>query len=190
MKTTAKRRSRGFTLVELLVVIAIIAILAGAGFAAGNAAIEKARKVTAQAAAVALEQAITSFYAEYGSMPVTAGGDSDTQVETGQGAGTELLRTLLGQDDTRNPRAIKFLTAKEGKGNKGGLIYRDNNVTGLFDPWGNAYIVELDTSYDERLQFQTKDGKSNTLNGRRVAVHSPGVKRGEKVTSTKIIKTW
>ena len=46
MKNPTSRRRRGFTLIELLVVIAIIAVLAAAGFAAGNAAINRARKVT------------------------------------------------------------------------------------------------------------------------------------------------
>ena len=74
MKTPLHPPPNGFTLVELLVVIAIIAVLAGAGFAAGNAAIQKAKKTTALATCTALESAVNNFYTEYGAMP------SDTRV--------------------------------------------------------------------------------------------------------------
>ncbi|RPJ32744.1 MAG: type II secretion system protein, partial [Verrucomicrobiaceae bacterium] len=80
MKLHASRRAHGFTLIELLVVIAIIAVLAGGGFAAGNAAIQKARKTTALATATAIETAVNNFYTEYGSMPKD--GTSDTTVKT------------------------------------------------------------------------------------------------------------
>lgn len=191
MKIPSTPRSpRGFTLIELLVVITIIAVLAGAGFVVGNSALNRARKLTAQAAATSLEQAVNAFYSEYGIFPVQGG---DSRVDTG--TDTEFLNTLLGKNPDLNPRGLKFLTAKEGKkrgtGGAGGLIFADGgSVSGMYDPWGNAYIVILNTEYEDQLRFQTPDDKSVTLNGRNAAVFSPGVPEGEVITNDTLVTSW
>lgn len=178
MKNPSFRRKDGFTLVELLVVIAIIAVLAGAGFAAGNAAVQKAKKTTALATVVSLESAVNNFYTEYGSMPVT--GDSETEYKTDKGAnGIPVLTTLLGIEtgtSLLNPRMVKFLSVREGKNNKNGIILNTTGttVTGLFDPWGGPYKMMLDVNYDEKLTFTPTGGKAVNLNGRRVAAWSEG----------------
>jgi prepilin-type N-terminal cleavage/methylation domain-containing protein len=193
MKTHSVRANRGFTLIELLVVIAIIAVLAGVGFSAGGSAIQKAKKTTCLAAAVSIESAVNNFYTEYGSMP--SAGTGDTTVKT-DGAGINLLKTLLGMDTVLNPRSIKFLSAKEGKANKNGLIYdaSGNNITGMFDPWGGPYNVILDLDYDEKLVGVKPKGTGSaaaTLNGRRVAVWSDGAD-GVSATGKAAddVKTW
>ncbi len=195
MKIPSHRRPHGFTLIELLVVIAIIAVLASAGFAAGNAAIQKARKTTALATATAIESAVNNFYTEYGSMPDEGG--SDTTVQTNNQI--KLLNVLLGLEGTGsnvlNTRAIKFLSVREGKGNKNGLIYNTNgtSIQGLFDPWGGGFNVRLDLDYDEKLTFKPKGQgwQTVTLNGRRVAVWSDGAD-GVKQSGKKAddVATW
>ena len=194
MKNPSVRINRGFTLVELLVVIAIVVVLAGAGFSAGGAAIQKAKKTTCLAAATAIETAVNNFYTEYGSMPID--GTDDTIFVTDEAAGIDLLKTLLGEDKTLNPRGIKFLSANEGKANKNGLIYNSSGteVTAMFDPWGGPYNVILDLNYDEKLEDVQPKGAGNkpsTLNGRRVAVWSDGadgVSASGKAADD--VKTW
>jgi prepilin-type N-terminal cleavage/methylation domain-containing protein len=176
MKTHSVRAHRGFTLIELLVVIAIIAVLAGVGFSAGSSAIQKAKKTTCLAAATSIEGAVNNFYTEYGSMPSNGPLDkTDTKSDT------NLLKVLLGLEPTTattrlNPRGIKFLSAKEGKANKNGLIYDTGgtDVTGMYDPWGGPYHVILDLDYDEKVAPAPSAGGGVTLNGRRVAVWSNG----------------
>jgi prepilin-type N-terminal cleavage/methylation domain-containing protein len=195
MKNQSRRHSHGFTLVELLVVIAIIAVLASAGFAAGNAAIQKARKTTALSAATAIESAVNNFYTEYGSMPLD--GSSDTTVQTDSGPGVTMLRVLLGiegnSSNVLNTRGIRFLSVKEGKANRNGLIYQGTgtDIRGLYDPWGGPYHVRLDLDYDEKITVQPSAGSSTTLNGRRVAAWSngaDGVKGGGKAADD--VRTW
>jgi len=195
MKTQLSRRESGFTLVELLVVIAIIAVLAGAGFAAGNAAIQKAKKTTALATCVALESAVNNFSTEYGSMPTTL--TIDTVVDTKLNI-TDFLNVVLGLETASAPlntRAIKFLSAKEGKGNKNGLIYNSSGttVTGLFDPWGGTYKVMLDCDYDEKVAPRPKCGGTTvTLNGRKAAAWSDGADGAASSSgaATDDVKTW
>ena len=80
MKTTRPiRPAHGFTLVELLVVIAIIAVLAAMGFAGAQAAINKAKKTKARKICVTLDQAVMSFYNEYGFLPTNPDPSEDAR---------------------------------------------------------------------------------------------------------------
>ncbi len=208
MKSHSSHSKRGFTLVELLVVIAIIAVLAGAGFAAGSAAIQKAKKTTALATCVALESAVNNFYTEYGTMPKDKL-DADS-VESGldtakdDDAKKELLNVLLGYTESTSPpmntRAIKFLSVKEGKrktgGGTNGILFKGTSTStsadGLYDPWSGGYKVVLDGDYDEKITVKPKGSSSpQTLNGRRVAVWSDGAD-GVSGTgkSTDDVTTW
>ncbi len=200
MKTHTSRRTDGFTLVELLVVIAIIAVLAGAGFAAGNAAIQKAKKTTALASATAIDSAVSNFFTEYGSMPKD-GITSDTELNTKSNI-TDFMNVILGIETVPAPinsKAVKFLSVKEGKkkgtGGINGLLYNPGGTTviGLFDPWGGPYYVILDGSYDEKVAAKTsKDTSASNLNGRRSATWSngaDGVTLGNG-TSADDVRTW
>jgi prepilin-type N-terminal cleavage/methylation domain-containing protein len=201
MKTQPSHRKSGFTLVELLVVIAIIAVLAGAGFAAGNAAIQKARRTTALATAIAIESAVNNFYSEYSTMPKEIAGNNDpAAIDTKDKA---FVNALLGTETISvplNPRAIKFLSVKEGQiipgGGKGGLVYDGKNSTtilGIFDPWGGPFYVLLDGNYDESITGVTTGqtgAQSVTLNGRRCAVYSKGADAKTKGAAADDVTTW
>lgn len=198
MKTPSSSRKNGFTLVELLVVIAIIAVLAGAGFAAGNAAIQKAKKTTALANVVALESAVNNFYTEYGSMPTSAA--TETAIDINSAEGKALLNVLLGLTETTtpplNPRAIKFLSVREGKakgttGGSNGIVYTPTGaIVGLYDPWGGPYKLVLDTNYDEKIITAPTNGGGATLNSRRVAAWSEGADYATSRRTADDVKNW
>lgn len=183
---------KGFTLVELLVVIAIIAVLAAAGFAGGTAAMNKARKVTAQAAATSLATAIEQFYTEYSALPDVGA----SAVVTNGATGVTLLNILAGLEPgptIQNDRKVRFLSLKEAKNNKDGLVFNSTGtaITNLFDPWGQPYYVSLDDDYDERIAVAPGNGiPTSNLNGRRVAVYSFGVKTLADAKPSTFVKTW
>lgn len=205
MKTHPSRRKNGFTLVELLVVIAIITVLASAGFIMANRAILKARQVTCLATAVAVENSVNSFFSEYGSMPMPSI-SQDTTVATCDKAPSfnlSFLTAMLGEEvgtSALNSKAIKFLTAREGRNNKDGLMYNKGSagtVKGLYDPWGGPLLVMLDGDYDERLEVQPAAATTPTvLRNRRVAVWSNGpdnLTDNQSSTRGKVVddvKTW
>lgn len=196
------RRTRGFTLVELLVVIAIIAVLAAAGFAAGNAAIQRAKKTTALNTATSLEQAVNNFYNEYGYLPYEGGGGADTVIPTNDAAGATLLLVLSGKETTDPPlntKSINYLSIKEGKGTatkgRDGLIYDGNTPKAVFDPWGGPYYLILNLDYDDKIEaakITPKQGTNRDLNARNVAVWSngeDGVTAGQG-KATDDVTTW
>lgn len=202
MKILALRRHhQGFTLVELLVVIAIIAILAAAGFAAANAAIQKAKRTTCLATATSLEQAVINFSTEYGSMPTNQASD-EPPFDTSTGTGIDLLKVLLGKETTSPPmniRGVSFLNVKEGKkvGNRGinGMIYSNNLPVGLYDPWGNGYLVLIDSDADSDETVNPPlvgdDSSSREALQKRVAIWSAGADKKVGGSYKKDdVKTW
>lgn len=179
MQKPVFRRRKGFTLIELLVVMAIIVILAAVGFQVGNVAIQRARKVAALAACTELEQGINRFAEEYGTLPIDV--TADTTFDSNSAQGMELLKVLLDKEDpagtVRNSRGIKFINMKQGKGNRGGLMYSADGATllGLYDPWGGAYQIHLDGDFNEEISVKPKAAASSrTLNGRVCTVWSDG----------------
>lgn len=197
MKTPSSRTAKhGFTLVELLVVIAIIATLAAAGFAGGAAAMNKARKVSAQAAATSVATAVEHFYAEYSALPDPVGTSAaDAEFSTTSTNGIKLLEILSGVDTgDQNPRKIRFLSVKEAKNDKDGVEFGTDGktISGMYGPWGikQPYYIVLDYDYDERLTVSPPKGTSATLNGRRVAVYSLGVANSGDAKPNTIVKTW
>jgi prepilin-type N-terminal cleavage/methylation domain-containing protein len=129
-----------FTLVELLVVISIVGLLAGLLAAGIPRAMDAGKKAKAKGEATAIVAAVKAYKQEYGRFPgdlsksnVTFSSSSTTTVQN-------LIKVLNGDSTTSldnsqaaNPKGVRFL-----EGSKGG-------TSGLPDPWGNQYIVIVDT---------------------------------------------
>lgn len=191
MKTPSIPFSRkGFTLIELLVVIAIIAVLASAGFAVGPAMMNRAKKLSAQATATNIANAVEQFYTEYSALPDP--GSAEAQFATDA---SPLLDILAGGSETKsieqNPRKIRFLSVKEAKNGMDGALYSGTAISKILDPWGQPFYIMLDYDYDEKLKVDPVSGSATSdLNGRRVAVYSLGVKVPADSNAKTLVKSW
>lgn len=158
-------------------------------FRSGTARIQNGNRLQAQVAAWSLATAADQFFTEYSKLPGVPG-----RVTTDSGEGIRLLNILMGnkpQDAAaENERFIRFLALREGRNNRGGVIYASTgsgSAVGLYDEWGNPFTVVLDTDGDEVLKFKL-GSKKMRLEGRRVAVVSPG--RDGKLGTSDDVKTW
>ena len=194
MKNPSKPFSRkGFTLIELLVVIAIIAVLASAGFAVGPAMMNRAKKLSAQATATNIANAVEQFYTEYSALPDPGSNSAEKEFTTNE---SDLLDIIAGGIKTKsieqNPRKIRFLSVKEAKNGMDGALYSGTAISKILDPWGQPFYIMLDYDYDEKLKVDPVSGSAPTsdLNGRRVAVYSLGVKVPADSNAKTLVKTW
>jgi len=146
------RRPAAFTLIELLVVISIIAILAGLAFPAVQGALGSGKKAQARNDVAQLVAAVKAFQLEYGRLPSTTAGSSDAT-----SADNAAVVTALTSSNSLNPRGIVFFEPKIAKGNKNG-VGTDGKY---YDPWGGAYVFALDTSYDNRINYNATGSAQN-----------------------------
>jgi hypothetical protein len=135
----------------------------------------------------ALESAVINFQTVYGCLPSVGG-----HVRTDGPDGVKFLNILLGIEEgssNQNSRKIKFLSVREAKGRKNGLKYSatGNRVEGLYDSWGNPFIVKMNVKKEDKLRFMLGN-KLIELPGRSVAVYSAG-KDGKPGTADDV-KTW
>lgn len=169
-----RRLNLAFTLIELLVVIAIIGILAAMLFPAIGRAKIAAQKAAAKAEMNTLGSAIKSYESDYnghlpapgvptGSQDVTYGYVTNTTVAgvTALANNRDIVAVLLNLEKypdgtvttnigkAFNPRGLTPWNAKYANDKNSAGIGPDGN---LRDPWGNQYVISLDTSLNERTR--------------------------------------
>ncbi len=150
MSHTNRVSPAAFTLIELLVVISIIAVLMGLIFPAATGAIESTKKAQAKNDLVGICNAVRNYSTEYGKFPdLGAAPGEDTTVSVTNG---DLIKILVGKDDTKNPRKIVFIEPPApktvGSTTLGGAKGPDWH---FFDHWGSPYWIRFDTNYDNDL---------------------------------------
>jgi prepilin-type N-terminal cleavage/methylation domain-containing protein len=155
-----------FTLIELTVVILLIAILASAVLTASFGVMDRARKTQAKNDETQIVTAVNAYYTEYGKYPMAdARQGTDTLYgKSNTAPGNEdvfnVLRAIaagVNALDVLNPRKIIFFSGKDGGSRPrsafASVATTDTqgnpiNIGAFVDPFGNAYMVAIDGSYD------------------------------------------
>jgi len=175
---------------ELLVVITIIAILAAMIFPVANGVLRKTRSTQAKNDAMQVRQAIETYFTEYRKYPVkTTSGSADEVMVTDN----TLMDVLMGSErevDGLNPRRISFFGGKQAKGDppKGGVVSDGAGGGELFDPWGEHFVVTIDTNRNDRVADPDEGGQETIPNG--VIVYSFGPDRKDDRGQKDDVTTW
>lgn len=186
----SRTRARGFTLIELLVVITIIAILAAMIFPVANGVLRKTRSTQAKSDAMQVRAAIETYFTEYRKYPVKdASGTNDVTMLTDN----TLMDVLMGSDREvagLNPRRISFYGGKKAKGEppKGGVVSDGAGGGQLYDPWGEHFVVTIDTNRNGRVADPSEGGRETIPNG--VIVYSFGPDRKDDRGQKDDVTTW
>ena len=155
-----------FTLIEMIVVMLIIATLAAALLTASSGVFDRARKTQMKNDETQIVTAVNAYYTEYGKYPMAdARQGTDTLYgKSNTAPGNEdvfnVLRAIatgVNALDVLNPRKIIFFSGKDGGSRPrsafAGVATTDTqgkpiNIGAFVDPYGNAYMVAIDGSYD------------------------------------------
>jgi len=147
-----------FTLVELLVVVSIIGLLVGLLAAGIPRAMDAGMKAKAKGESTAIVSAVKAYKQEYGRFPGDLTQSNVTFTSNSSPTVQNLIKVLSGDSTTSldsssqaaNPKGVRFL-----QGSAGG-------TSGLPDPWGNQYIVVVDTGESGGVTY-TYAGSAKTL---------------------------
>jgi hypothetical protein len=179
----------GRTVAFIGLILGYLSGYAGLFVLAPDRASNNANRIMSRAMACAVELAVNNFYTDYGSLP-----DVGDKVQTDTATGVRLLTILLGSEEEsgtpqQNPRATKYLSVKETKTKVKGLLYdaSGKSVVGLYDSWGNPFVVELDVDNDQCLRLKIGAGTVE-LKGKRVAVYSAGADK--KLGTSDDVRSW
>lgn len=177
--STARFSDRtAFTLIELLVVITIIGVLAGLLLPVVQKVQESAKKVSAKNTETQIVSAISTYQTDYGQYPVSVAANAATTDLTfgldkinPNHVVLDVLRAINDKDANGvllNSRRIPYFESKNVKNvgsARDGFIPPGLTATGnpklktpvqlvggdLVDPWGNMYIIRVDSNYTNVL---------------------------------------
>ena len=141
---------RGFTLIEILIVMAIIAILAAIAYPIITSKLVEAKRMESRKQCTDIAEGIKNFYQEYNTYPVKNEGSiadsgSGTTIRTTERDPNDLITILYGKEKSENrinEKKIQYITGSIVETKVNG-IYRRGDSYGYYDPWGEAYYVEI-----------------------------------------------
>ena len=157
----------------MIVVTLIIAALATLTITGASTVFDRARKTQAKNDETQIVTAVNAYYTEYGKYPMAdARQGTDTLFgKSNTAPGNEdvfnVLRAIsknpdgtdtVDVNDTLNPRKIIFFSGKDGGSRPRSAFAtvattdtqgKPINIGAFADPYGNAYMVAIDASYDE-----------------------------------------
>lgn len=133
--------------------LGIVGILAAIAIPTGKVVLQKARAVQAKAVLTNLLIGVKGYDIEYNHFPVSDGESAPLQVHD------DWLEALLGNELKLNPRKVRFLEIQTAKPGTGGLAPAGSGHV-VLDPWGNPYVMLMDTNGDGKINNPEKPGST------------------------------
>jgi prepilin-type N-terminal cleavage/methylation domain-containing protein len=145
----------GFTLVEMLVVIGMIAALAGISFPVYSGIQKKVEKQRMAMLFNSIERSVEDFETEYNYLPYTQAAYPNADTLVLWNDIDTLIGIIMGLENTKNFKQIKFLECPEASGNGphastgpagyvDGVVDRGDGTAALYSPSGMKYLFVID----------------------------------------------
>ena len=195
-------RKRRRVVLNLLLLFGILGTGVWNSWAAPDGALKPGvKELSAARFAVEIYGAVASFYADYDTLPINSPG-VDWVGTTEAKSGLIAVLTSAGSPDAnlRNPRKINYLDGfKQAKKDASGkMVYGLDAVTdslnpAIYDPWGQPFIVIMDTNFDSVIANPLKSGGALPLRGKKGIVYSTGPPNADGTRNTdesKFITSW
>jgi hypothetical protein len=151
--------------------------------------------------AMEIAGAIASFYALYDTLPIAFSGADWVGSTTGKHDLVAVLTAAQRPEVMQsNPKKINYLDGfKQAKKDASGkTIHGMDAVTdplkpAIYDPWGQPFIVILDTNFDSMIANPLKAGGALPIRGKKGIVYSTGPPNADGTRNTdesKFIISW
>ena len=151
--------------------------------------------------AVEIYGAIASFYADYDTLPIAFSGADWVGSTTGKHDLVAVLTAAQRPEVMQsNPKKINYLDGfKQAKKDASGkTIHGMDAVTdplkpAIYDPWGQPFIVIIDTNFDSMIANPLKAGGALPIRGKKGIVYSTGPPNADGTRNTdesKFIISW
>lgn len=138
----------GFTLIELMAVVAVIMVLIGLLMPALSGTRKQAKRKQALAECIAIRAAIVSYKMDNRKWPIPNSDQQDADM-----AYSDDNHLVLSELTNSTPSYLQGDTFKvDDRGN-------------AIDPWGNHYIIKVDTDYDGSYTDSAGGGTVDMPNG-------------------------
>lgn len=144
---------------------------------------DRIRPLQTKAAISGLEIATKSYKIEYNRLPIIP--PSEATVIESRGI---LISTLLGENETNNPRKVKFYDPAPYRKGRGGAARNAANEWELKDAWGNFYRILLDADDNGKIP-DPKPGAVPDKIATPILIYSAGPD-GDFSTWTDNIRSW
>jgi len=167
--------------------------------------ITQLRENNARRAVVEIAGAVGAFYSDYDRLPVKAP-DADWRGTTV--ADCQFLLVLTGRehgtDRPITPKHINYLEGFKGASSerdgkspvirmRDGIDDYDPECPKIYDPWGQAYYVIMDTDDDKQIKSPLAAEAGRMIKGKKALVYSTGPPESdgsENTDESKFIKSW
>jgi len=124
-----------------------------------------------------IEEAFDEFFVKYNRMPADLSAISDIETDENDSDGKNLMLELTGGegDDLINVNRVNFLKMDDAANQndpKNGFTRENGVVTGIYDPWGQAYKIQFDDDYDDKIM--PEDFSDEVVSGVKFLISSRG----------------
>ena len=186
------RKRRWVLLILLLFTVGLMTVIWYLFYLPQRGVIRQAKERAATKLAVEIAGAVSSFYASYDQLPIDFPNADWVGTTEGKNGLIAILTGAEGPNEKlRNHKRINYLDGfKQARSDVSGkLVFGIDDQTdplqpAIYDPWGQPFIVIMDTNLDSRIVDPLKSSIPFEVRGKKALVYSTGPPNADGTPNT------